>query len=42
MVAHRSGDREWLATRAPLQNISEGDAKRLAGLFDQIQQTAAA
>jgi 4-hydroxy-tetrahydrodipicolinate synthase len=42
MVAHRSGDREWLATRAPLQNISEGDAKRLAGLFDRIQQTAAA
>lgn len=42
MVAHRTGDAAWSATRAPLVALPEQDAKRLAGLFDRIEQTKAA
>ncbi len=42
MVAHRSGDKAWLATRAPLRPLSESEAKQLVGHFNHIGQTAAA
>ena len=42
LVAHRTHDSGWLATRAPLVRISDGDARHLAGLLDRMQRTAAA
>ena len=42
MVAYRTGDAAWSATRAPLVTLPEHDAKKLAGLFDRIGQTKAA
>jgi 4-hydroxy-tetrahydrodipicolinate synthase len=41
LVAHRTHDNGWLATRAPLVTISDGDARHLAGLLDRMQLTAA-
>lgn len=42
MVAHRVGDAGWRTVRAPLAAISDGDAARLARLFDGLSQAAAA
>ncbi|PRH84907.1 dihydrodipicolinate synthase family protein [Labrys okinawensis] len=42
MVAHRTGDAAWSATRAPLVALADNDARTLAGLLDRIGQTKAA
>ena len=42
MVAYRTGDAAWSATRAPLVALPEHDARKLAGLLDRIGQTKAA
>jgi 4-hydroxy-tetrahydrodipicolinate synthase len=42
MVAHRTKDQGWLATRPPLRPLSESDAKQLASFLDQMEQSAAA
>jgi 4-hydroxy-tetrahydrodipicolinate synthase len=35
MVAHRTGDPAWLATRPPLLPIGPADARRLGGVLDE-------
>jgi len=41
LVAHRSGDPAWLATRAPLQPLSPGEAARLGAVADSLFTTMA-
>lgn len=42
MVAHHTGDASWRRARAPLQDLSDSDYKRLAGIFDRLFVAAAA
>ena len=42
MVAHHTGDEGWRRARAPLQDLSDSDYKRLTGIFDRLFVAAAA
>jgi len=41
LVAHRTGDPAWLATRAPLQPLSPAEAARLGAVADSLFTTMA-
>jgi 4-hydroxy-tetrahydrodipicolinate synthase len=42
MLAHRARDDSWLATRAPLVDLAEADARRLNRTYDMLFAAAAA
>lgn len=42
LVAHRTGEPEWLNVRAPLISIKEGDAARLCAAYDGLFEAEAA